>query len=479
MAPKLRFYHHERWWHAAMLLLSVPGAAGAGVAEPQHLTAVRFWSLDGVTRIAVEVDGEFQVNWDRLENPKRLFFDFSATKRTRGSNSINVIPVSDGLLRRIRVAERQHNVTRMVLDLEMQVEATTWHLENPNRLIIDLRTPGTTIKPDRTPPPTETSRGPRPPIAVPSAAPVRAKEPIFDPPELQLGAPPLEPGFPIAMLAQPASSEGTPAGGVISAPSPAPVESALPARLNSSRDRSMIRVLGLKVMRIVLDPGHGGPDTGSVGPEGLREKDLVLDIVQRLGRMIVERMGSEVIYTRTDNTFVPLERRTELANLAKADLFLSIHANSSPARSAEGVETYYLNFIPTTTAADLTAQENAGSKMTIGQVKEILQKIALKDKVERSREFASRVQSALSAMSAGTGARSKDRGVKPALFVVLIGASMPSALAEIGFVSNAHDERIMGEEYRQCTAEALYKGIASYARSLRSFPYCAVGNRGQ
>jgi len=233
----------------------------------------------------------------------------------------------------------------------------------------------------------------------------------------------------------------------------------------------MIRVLGLKVGRVVLDPGHGGHDTGTIGPGGLREKDLVLDVSQRLGRLIEERMGSEVIYTRSDDTFIPLERRTDIANEAKADLFLSIHANSSPLRSAAGVETFYLNFTTSKSALDLAARENAGSQMSVYELQELLQKIALKDKVEESREFASRVQSALYTLSARTAdSRSKDRGVKKAPFVVLIGASMPSVLAEIGFISNAHDESIMRrEDYRQRTAEALYKGLSGYANSLSHF----------
>jgi N-acetylmuramoyl-L-alanine amidase len=225
------------------------------------------------------------------------------------------------------------------------------------------------------------------------------------------------------------------------------------------------------VGRIVLDPGHGGHDTGTVGPDGLREKDLVLDVAQRLGRLIETRMGSEVIFTRSDDTFIPLERRTEIANDAKADLFLSIHANSSPLRSAAGVETYYLNFTTSRSALELASRENTGSQLTVSELEGLLQKIALKDKVEESREFAGRVQAALYNLSAKTSdTRSKDRGVKRAPFVVLIGASMPSVLAEIGFVSNAHDESIMRrEEYRERTAEALYKGISSYAGSLSHF----------
>lgn len=232
----------------------------------------------------------------------------------------------------------------------------------------------------------------------------------------------------------------------------------------------MIRVLGLKVGRIVLDPGHGGHDTGTIGPEGLREKDLVLDVAKRLGALIEERLGSEVIFTRTDDTFIPLERRTEIANEAKADLFLSIHANSSTLRSAAGVETYYLNFTTSRSALDVAARENSGSQKTVYELQDLLEKIALKDKVEESREFATRVQAALFPLSLKTNARAKDRGVRKAPFVVLIGASMPSVLAEIGFISNPRDESAMKRpDYRDRIAEALYKGLASYAGTLSHF----------
>jgi len=501
------------WLPLALLLLAVSAAIAADVAEPHHVTAVRFWSLGEVTRIAIETDGDFQVKTDHLDNPDRIFFDLAGTKPVLTHKSLTVIPVSDRFVKQIRVAEPQRNVTRVVLDLETTVEATTSRLENPDRLIIELRTPGGELRapggqttepakaPAKTPPasvktppavveptpapiPVEHRQFTPPPAALPSAAPVRAQEVALDPPP-QLASKNILPApAVIALNSKPGpvpprpSSAGllakTTPSVVISPTLIAPVpaaETALPAKRNSSGDRSMIRVLGLKVGRVVLDPGHGGHDTGTVGPEGLREKDLVLDVAQRLGRMIEEKMGSEVIYTRSDDTFVPLERRTEIANEAKADLFLSIHANSSPLRTAAGVETFYLNFTTSKSALDLAARENAGSQMSVYELQDLLQKIALKDKVEESREFAARVQSALYTLSARPAdARSKDRGVKKAPFVVLIGASMPSVLAEIGFISNAHDESIMRrEDYRQRTAEALYKGLSGYASSLSHF----------
>jgi N-acetylmuramoyl-L-alanine amidase len=248
----------------------------------------------------------------------------------------------------------------------------------------------------------------------------------------------------------------------------APSDIAYPARRTSTGDRSMIRALGLKINRIVIDPGHGGHDTGTIGPSGLREKDLVLDVSLRLGALIEARMGSKVVFTRSDDRFIPLEERTALANANQADLFLSIHANSSPEPSASGVETYYLNFTTSRDALDLAARENADSTMTINELQGVLQKIALKDKVDESREFAQRIQAALSASS--KAARNRDRGIRRAPFVVLIGATMPSVLAEIGFVSNVQDEKLMKRpETRQKIAESLYKGLSQYASTLSHF----------
>jgi N-acetylmuramoyl-L-alanine amidase len=496
-----------RYLRAGVLLVTLVSAGitavlAAGPVEPHHVTAVRFWSLGAVTRIAIETDGDFEVKSDRLDNPDRLFFDLSPTKPNLSQKSLTVIPVSDRLVRQIRVAEPQHNITRVVLDLETQVEPTLSRLDNPSRLIIELRAKGTPRETTTAPlksPPTLVAPAPAPkpaerrpftpppaaqPIAIPAASPQEAW--LDAPPELPLrsvlppvssllavsfktaSAPPLL-ATPSAVLAKPALPSL--ASAAPSSPAAQPIETAQPAKRNTSGDRSMIRVLGLKVGRIVLDPGHGGHDTGTVGPGGLREKDLVLDVAQRLGRLIETRMGSEVIFTRTDDTFVPLERRTEIANEAKADLFLSIHANSSPLRSAAGVETYYLNFTTSKSALDLASRENSGSQLTVYELQGLLEKIALKDKAEESREFASRVQAALYNLSSKTtDVRSKDRGVKRAPFVVLIGASMPSVLAEIGFVSNAHDESVMRrEEYHERTAEALFKGISSYASSLSHF----------
>ena len=239
------------------------------------------------------------------------------------------------------------------------------------------------------------------------------------------------------------------------------------AKPTSSGDRSLIRALGLKIGRIVIDPGHGGHDTGTIGPNGLEEKDLVLDVGRRLGKLLEARLGAEVVYTRKDDTFIPLETRTAIANQQRADLFISIHANSSDDPEARGVETYYLNFTSSPEALEVAARENAVSEKSIYELQDLVKKIALKEKIEESREFAGDVQQSLHSSLAAKSPGIRNRGVKKAPFIVLIGANMPSILAEISFVSNPGDEhRLETGEYRQRIAESLYRGIAKYVSGL-------------
>jgi N-acetylmuramoyl-L-alanine amidase len=239
------------------------------------------------------------------------------------------------------------------------------------------------------------------------------------------------------------------------------------ARPTTAGDRSLIRALGLKIGKIVIDPGHGGHDTGTIGPNGLEEKDLVLDVGRRLGKLLESRLGSEVVFTRKDDTFIPLETRTAIANQARADLFVSIHANSSRDPAARGVETYYLNFTSSADALEVAARENAVSETSIYGLQDLVKKIALKEKIEESREFAWDVQESLHTGLAAKAPAIRDRGVKKAPFIVLIGANMPSILAEISFVSNPTDERRLSTaEYRQRIAESLYRGIAKYVNGL-------------
>jgi N-acetylmuramoyl-L-alanine amidase len=239
------------------------------------------------------------------------------------------------------------------------------------------------------------------------------------------------------------------------------------ARPTAAGDRSLIRALGLKIGKIVIDAGHGGHDTGTIGPNGLLEKDVVLDVAKRLGRLLETRLGAEVIYTRQDDTFIPLETRTAIANRERADLFISIHANSSHDSDARGVETYYLNFTSSPEALEVAARENAVSEKSIHELQDLVKKIALKEKIEESREFAGDVQASLYGGLALNNAGIRNRGIKKAPFIVLIGANMPSILAEISFVSNPTDERkLETTEHRQRIAESLYRGVSKYVSGL-------------
>jgi N-acetylmuramoyl-L-alanine amidase len=470
-------------------------AAVLPVAQPQvtslRVTSVRFWSLGDTTRVAIQTNGDFRYKLSRLRDPDRLFFDLLGVRPADGGGKMHAIPVGDGILKQIRVAENQPGTTRVVLDLDCDFEYKASQLTSPERLVVELRRMGagpasaaapSTTKLERlaetaAPPPAARAVARRP-FQMPAAHPLETRGPIIlpPPPPIALGAAlPLRPGL-VDLAAAPAPApvrDAASAEAVASKPKVIPQPSAAlpaaPAKQNRGGGRSLTRALGLKVGRVVLDPGHGGHDTGTIGPGGVTEKDLVLDIALRLGPLIEEGMGSEVVYTRKDDTFVPLEERTRIANEKQADLFLSIHVNSSPYRSASGSETYYLNFTTSRAALDVAARENATSNKSIYELQELIRKIALRDKVEESREFAAKLQSSLHVLSSKNGSN-RNRGVKKAPFVVLIGAEMPSVLAEVGFVTNPREGVLLKRaDQRQKIAEALYRGLSGYASTLSHF----------
>ena len=489
-------------------------------AALHSVTAIRSWSLTEVTRIAVEVSGEFHTRSDRLHNPERVYFDIVGARPRIDAKRTWSKEIGDKLVQRVRVAETIPGTTRIVLDLSGPVEVTTSQLSNPNRLIIELRA-GTgppiptepmlpavklppaisaeILKPNAPPakpavevdlpalrPRTETparkGEADPPPVKPWTAPPVKAKSasPVKSTPAQAASKPaPAEslPAHPYDAFTEPRAAVGQPAYLKAEPPvptAPLPGEFSKAARRTSTGGNSLTRVLGLKIGRIVIDAGHGGHDQGTQSPRGLIEKDLVLDVAQRLGKLIEDRMNAEVIYTRSDDTFIPLEGRTAIANQKKADLFLSIHANSSPIPRIAGMETFYLNFTDSKDALDVAARENASSQKSIFELQDIIQKITLHEKLDESREFAGRIQAALFSFSSRNLPGQKNRGVKKAPFVVLIGANMPSVLAEIGFLSNSREETLLKKpDYRQKLAESLYRGISKYAEGLSHFQIAA------
>ncbi len=458
---------------AAVLLLPQ-----ASTSEALHVTAVRCWSFSDLTRVAIEVNGEFEYHAERLHNPDRIFFDiFGARPNVEGRRVHNQL-VGDKLVERIRVAQTSPRVTRIVFDLTRPADYSASQLANPNRLIIELKpldqkpsAPAVSTLPSEPPPsiPVQDTPAPGPAVIAKAAKITQPEPPVAEPNHAQLRrtARPAE-------APQPGSA--APALPLESSPAPAAAPGStrailegrgMPARPASDGRSSLTRALGLKINRIVIDPGHGGHDQGTIGRRGLREKDLVLDVSKRLAKLIEERMGSEVILTRSDDTFIPLERRTAIANEKRADLFVSLHANSSPQARVAGVETYYLNFSDSQDALEVAARENASSQKSVFELKDLIEKISMHDKVEESRELANRVQTSLFAFSTRYNSGIRNRGVKKAPFVVLIGASMPSILAEIAFLSNSREESLLRRgEHRQKLAEALYRGISRYAQTL-------------
>jgi N-acetylmuramoyl-L-alanine amidase len=389
--------------------------------EPVHVTAVHYQTSPFGTLVTLLLGGRVNYRSARIRNPDRIYFDLYPARLVPATRE-KTIAIHDGVLKDIRVAQNNTGVVRVVLEPERINDYSAFLLRDPDRLVINLRSAG--------PAPAESAR------AGPPAAP-------------------------------PAGSR------------PTKVWPASPPPPTRNGDRSLTRTLGLKIERIVIDPGHGGYDTGTIGPNGLMEKNLCLDVALRLGRLIQEKLpGTQVVYTRKDDRFIPLETRTALANQDKADLFISIHANSSHNEEARGIETYYLNFTTSSDALEVATRENAQSNRSIHDLQDLLKKIARNDKIEESRELAADVQDALVAKLRPTRLGDENRGVRKAPFVVLIGANMPSILAEISFLSNPTDARLLRTPLvRQRIAQGLFNGIVKYLASLNSLPRTAAPER--
>ncbi len=465
-----------------------------------RVTGIRHWSTPDYTRVAIDVESDVKFSSQRIDSPARIFFDLPDTKlaSTLVGKSFDV---DDGFLKKIRVAQFARGNTRVVLEVDNLSDYDAFLLPDPYRLIIDIHgkngrakqpndkdkdagestaaegADGMSSRAIGTGFSDEASVSASQPAAATKKLPTAVVRKIVEADDDDTGASSAE----VAKRNAPEAKRGPPptrqaavakkrADGDVGSKSEASAASDLgirEAKPTAGGDRSLIRALGLKIGKIVIDPGHGGHDTGTIGPNGLEEKDLVLDVGRRLGKLLETRLGAEVVYTRKGDTFIPLETRTAIANQARADLFVSIHANSSHDPGARGVETYYLNFTSSPEALEVAARENAVSEKSIYELQDLVKKIALKEKIEESREFAGDVQESLHRGLAAKSPAIRDRGVKKAPFIVLIGANMPSILAEISFVSNPVDEhRLATSEYRQRIAESLYRGIAKYANGL-------------
>lgn len=385
-------------------------AAPQAPTHPTPAAAVAVTSLEwhaephGLT-LVIGLSGRPRMGRGEVKQTHAVYFDFAGAHFAAGMAN-RFIHLSNPLVSEIELARFEPGVIRLALHERGDAQAVSMYFPNPSRLVVSLQA------------------GTAPPATRKTLAHVRAHDVRSHP------APPRR----IARAARP---------------------------LPSGR-QDLSRALGLKVRRIVIDPGHGGFDTGAIGPNGLDEKTVTLSVALRLGRLLQQRLGVQVIYTRTTDVFVPLQERTEIANKAHADLFISIHANASTSPEATGVAAYYLNLTRNPRALEVAARENATTQLGNHALHHLLNSIAQNDKRQESADFCRDVD-----LSLAHGLDEVNRGVKSAPFIVLIGAHMPSVLAEVSFLSNPHYARLLAEPgYRQRIAVALYHGIARYIRSL-------------
>jgi len=391
--------------------------------EESTLKAIRREALPDALRITLDLERETMFSEERLDGPPRVFIDLRNAQPVAALKDATV-PYADDVVRQVRIGRQADNRIRVVFDLDGAGRYSVYSLYNPYRIVIDF---------ERTK----------------DATPVLA---LKDPKDIGAGPPP---------AAVPTGR--APAG---NAPPAAPAAAAT----NTRGGFSLSRQLGLGVSRIVIDPGHGGHDPGA-RVRGLNEAELVLDVALRLETLLRNEPGVEVVLTRRTHAFVSLKERTAIANRARADLFLSIHVNASGNTGIRGFETYFLNFAPNPEAEAIAARENAGSSSTMGNLPDLVKTITLNNKLDESRDFATMLQTALYERLRTVDTNTRNLGVKQAPFMVLIGATMPSALAEISFLTNEDDATLLRSGgYRQEIAEALFAGIMKYQQALKTAP---------
>ena len=420
-----------------------PSDAASSRRSPRfaRLTGIEREVWDDVVRVMIRLDRDVAFHSERLADPDRLFFDFPHTDALAALRDATLTYDDDHrIVHGIRFGRHPNRTTRVVVDTADADACSVFTVYEPYRVVVDCRRP-------------ELHE------AIPSA-----------PLQPLLAALMHAPRSPLHVVAEALRQDR-------SAAAAAPVVPAAAATAESTWSTplpgesgafSLARQLGLQVSRIVIDPGHGGHDPGARS-HGLRESEVVLDVAHRLERRLLTQPGIEVVLTRRDNTYVPLAARTALANREQADLFLSIHANASHNGRARGVETYFLNFAPDPTAERIAARENVGGGGAMNNLGDLLETIASNSKANESRDFAGVIQSSMVTALRQADPDLPDLGVKQAPFIVLIGARMPSVLAEISFLTNSREARLLSsDDYRDRIADALFEGILRYRHHLHA-----------
>ena len=431
---------------------TVTPAQAAAVAVPTPtpaatLTGIQRTVLPDTVRITLELDREVTYHEEKIAGPARLFFDLRGVQPTAALTD-KVLTYPSDIVSKIRVGRRPDSTVRVVLDLEEVSRYSVFTLYSPFRLVIDAEraVKRTVASPTTVAPSSIASERP---LAV-AASPTEIAKPALMPAAPRI---PVIAAAPLPSIAPPVT--------------PTPPSPSAPAA-NGAGGFSMARQLGLGVSRIVIDAGHGGHDPGVLG-KGLNEAALVLDVALRVEKLLLKEPGLEVVLTRRTDVYIPLEERTELANRESADMFLSIHANASRNEAAKGIETYFLSFASSPEAEAVAARENSASAREMHQLPDIIKAIALNNKLDESRDLANMVQESLVTSLRKNNKEIRSRGVKKAPFVVLIGAAMPSVLAEISFVSNKQELSLLKTNaYKQKIAESLFNAVMRYRKSLKS-----------
>jgi N-acetylmuramoyl-L-alanine amidase len=472
---------------------NVPDAAAQKDADTSkghvRINEIRHWSNTGYTRVVIAMEGAVQYSSSKLRNPDRLFFDLKDAKLPKGCKGSD-IDVNDGILRKIRASQFDADTVRVVLDLASIASSRTLMLEHPTRLIIDVTGQERQTRAIRAP---RYRRG--------KGGRIITLRPVND-----LGtAPPLEdkpaeavPEAPVSTVnPSPATGQAAPGESVTQTPAetgnaaPADEEKVLeaapypkeapklgsvstivPATAPAARKQAPAPAPRMCIGTIVIDPGHGGKDTGAIGCNGLYEKDVVLDIGLKLRDIIKKNYACKVVMTRDKDVFIDLDARPGIAVQNDADLFISIHANASKSPSAHGIETYLLNLTKDRNIMEVADRENFAAVKNMGSLDVILKDLILDSKRDESLKLAHAVQASL--VTDLHKDRVTNKGVKQGPFLVLYGASMPSILTEVGFITNPEEESHLADpHYRTEIAQAIFDGIKEYLDSSRVAQYKA------
>ncbi len=411
-----------RYLAAAALFAWVAGSAGLGHAAAR-IERIRSAAGKDYTRIVIDLSRKTSFGYATLPPdsrrglPPRLYVDLRGVRLDRGR--AGAVPISDARVQRVRTGQFSATTARVVVDLAVPVVAKVFALETPPRIVIDL-----TAAPQATP-----SR----PVQEASRSRAAPKTAAHSPPATT-AAPKVQP-----------------------------------------RKKQVAAIPRARKLRVVIDPGHGGKDPGARGPRGLAEKNAAFDIARRLRDKLARRLGVEVFMTRTDDRFVPLEKRKDFANRLDADLFVSIHANASKNRRLHGIETYYLKNTNDRATLRLAKLENGVDLLmkdedvsTDADLPYILSDMVQGQKEADSILLAGHVQTGLVEHLRPRYRGVESLGVKQGPFLVLDGTYMPAVLVEVGFVTNSLEGRRLGASaYREAVAEGLYEGIKRYLEDDR------------